>query len=267
MTLWIVGKRGQLARALAGRTHQHHISTGRDEINLLDRHEVVAFVDKNKITSIINASAYTNVELAERERAEAFVVNCDIPALLAEVSAERQIPLTHFSTDYVFDGKKKEPYTEVDLPAPLNVYGESKLAGERLVLESPFSLVIRTSWLMGLGGHNFIETLFKKKDIRVVNDQIGRVTFCADLAEATFQLQGRFGLVHFANEGILSWYELAKALPLCCDVLPISSAAYPQAAKRPGYSALSLDKVTSWLKKSPRPFKDALNDYLSLRGA
>lgn len=246
-----------------------YVATGRSCLDLLDERAVASFVKKEKISSIINASAYTNVELAEKEEKLAFVVNRDIPKTLSLVAKKEGLPLTHFSTDYVFDGKKHSPYKEEDTPNPLNIYGKSKLAGEEIVKENPLSLIIRTSWLMGLQGNNFIETLFKKgqnlKPLAIVNDQIGKVTFCSDLAEACFDIQGHFGLVHFANDGELSWYDLAKLLPLPCPVTPISSDQYKQIVKRPPYSALCLDKVKKWLPYEPRPFNIALKEYLTLR--
>jgi dTDP-4-dehydrorhamnose reductase len=271
MTLWILGKNGQLAKALkleALKRAHPHICTGKNDLNLLDQSQLISFIQQEKITSIINASAYTNVELSEKEDALAFLVNKDIPKMLSLVSKKYHIPVTHFSTDYVFDGKKKTPYTEEDPPNPLNIYGKSKLAGEEELLKAPLTLIIRTSWLMGFKGNNFIETLLKKaktvNELKIVNDQIGKVTFCHDLAKATFDLQGHTGLFHFANEGELSWYDLAKLLPLPCKILPISSDEYPQIAKRPSYSALSLNKIKRVLPYEPRPFKIPLEEYLNL---
>lgn len=198
---------------------------------------------------IINAVGYTAVELAETEEEKATALNAVYPGILAEIAQKQKIYLAHFSSDYVFDGEKKQPYMEKDIPNPLCIYGVSKYSGEqRIQQQCETSCIIRSAWLFGYGKKNFVSNILalseKQKELRVINDHLGSPTFTEDLAKATLQLmqQKAEGIFHIVNQGQGSWFHLAdEAVRLMrkdCKVLPIAAADYPQKARRPEYSVL-----------------------------
>lgn len=209
----------------------------------------------------INCAAYTAVDRAESEKELAFQINGEAVGVLAAVCKEHDTKFFHFSTDYVFNGEASYPYTENFPTDPINIYGASKLEGEKQALQlNGNCIIIRTSWVYSSFGKNFVKTmirLMKEKDeIRVVNDQVGSPTYAADLAEVVLhiinvsQLDGASwvpGIYNFSNEGIISWFEFADAIKEIincpCDVKPISTQDYPTPAKRPGYSVLDKTKI------------------------
>jgi dTDP-4-dehydrorhamnose reductase len=227
----------------------------------------------------INAAAFTAVDRCESEEALALRVNAESPGLLAEACRERGVRFVQVSTDFVFDGRARRPYNEDDPPHPLGAYGRTKLAGERSVLAShPEALVVRTSWVFG-PGPNFVRTMLRLAEERasgratgplaVVADQRGRPTYSADLARAILGLVGASasGIVHFANDGEASWWELARAALDAAGYssVPIEKIAardYARAAPTPMYSVLDLGRVRA-LGIEPRPWRDALADYLA----
>ena len=209
----------------------------------------------------INCAAYTAVDKAEIEKDLAFLINGESVGVLAAICKEHNTKFIHISTDYVFDGEAAYPYTESSLTDPINVYGASKLEGEGQAMQvNPDSIIIRTSWLYSSLGKNFVKTMMKlmseKDKIKVVNDQLGSPTNAADLAEIIFNIIGLChlqiydwtpGIYNFSNEGIISWYDFAKAIKEFtsspCDVKPISTKEYPTPAKRPAYSGLDKTKI------------------------
>jgi dTDP-4-dehydrorhamnose reductase len=220
------------------------------------------------------------VQRAEREPDRAFAVNRDGAMLVARYCARRGARLIHVSTDFVFDGRARRPYDESHPPAPANIYGASKLAGELEVLRCcPGALIVRTSWLYGLGRINFVEKVLAQAragaGLSVVSDQRGRPTYAADLADAIWRLRDRRhrGIVHFANSGICSWFELAQRVlqrsgfdP--AQVRPIrSDQLAPGQPPRPSYSALGLGKYRRWTGGNPPAWKPALDRYLAARRA
>lgn len=218
---------------------------------------------------VINAAAYTAVDLAEDQKELANQVNGQGVGYLAKIAKEICAILVHFSTDYVFSGAKKEGYQEDDHPNPINAYGRSKLLGEQLLLKnSEMYYLIRTSWLYGRNGKNFVNTMInlakEKKEISVVNDQFGKPTFTLDLARATRQLlQEQFpcGIYHLPNENETSWYQFAKKIfelsGVNIEVTPITTKDYPTRAARPKYSSLINTKFPLL-----RSWPDALIEYL-----
>ncbi len=256
-TILVTGARGQLGAELAvslaplGRV----IATDRTTLDLADASAVAGAVRSAKPALIVNAGAYTNVDLAERESALADAVNGVAPGVLADEAAKLGAVLIHYSTDYVFDGTARRPYDEDDPVAPLSAYGRSKLAGERAVLESRAkSLVLRTSWVYGLSGRNFLLTMRRlaaeRPEIRVVDDQTGTPNWCRELARATARLVGeglprlvdRAGLYHLSARGATTWYGFARAILAdrpSVRVVPITTAEYPTPARRPAWGVLS----------------------------
>ena len=223
---------------------------------------------------VFNTVAYTQVDAAEDDPEAATLLNRTLPALLGRLVKTRGCGLVHFSTDFVFNGKKRQPYVKEDPTDPLCVYGKTKLAGEEalLALDLPNGLIIRTAWLFGPGRKNFVSTILQccqeKKGVNVVHDQIGSPTYTADLAQYTLKLveAGASGLFHVVNSGQASWCELAsEAAQLAqsqCVVTPITSSAYPQKAARPAYSVLDCRDLTRMTGISPRPWPQALREYI-----
>ena len=221
---------------------------------------------------VINASGFTQVDRAETQVEQAFAVNAGAVAELAARCAEADALLVHFSTDYVFDGKAARPYREEDATGPLNVYGESKLAGEEALRRSSARfLLLRTSWLFGAGGRSFPRTMLERAraqlPTKVVNDQRGRPTYTHDLARATWSAiaKGLTGTWHAANGGEATWYDVARRVfdrAGAGDRLqPCTSAEYPTPARRPAYSVLDTGKLSAAGVALP-DWSDALDRFV-----
>ena len=226
---------------------------------------------------IFNGIAYTAVDLAESEKEKDCALNRTFPSLLGGMTRGSSAHLIHLSTDFVFNGKKRTPYTEEDSPDPLNVYGASKLAGEQALaaLDLPNCCVIRTAWLFGPGRRNFVSVMLDlasredtRNSITVVHDQVGSPTYTVDLADMSLELATRraSGILHAVNAGQASWCELAaEAIELInpdVRIQPIPSEQWPQKAKRPSYSVLSTSRLTELTGITPRPWPQALRDYV-----
>lgn len=280
--IWLCGSLGMLGshfkRLLALRKISF-IANDHKDLDITDLDKVSDFVRTQKITHIINCAAYTQVDKAEQEQREAYLVNAVGPHCLGIAARRHGARVLHFSTDYVFDGKGRAPYSEEHSCSPLGAYGMSKLAGEiKLLDEHQHSCIIRTSWLFGLPGKNFVETMLRlmeeRDQLRIVHDQVGRPTYCQDLAEAALELLDEEGIFHFANSLETSWYQFAKEIhrraeelqfPLKVKVIePIPTHEYPTPARRPSYSTLSTKKLEEKFGRAPRPWQEALYDYLIL---
>lgn len=233
------------------------------DLDITDKEKVTAAVREIKPTLVINAAAYTDVDGCEDHRDLAFTVNGEALSTLSGACRDAGACLIHYSTDYVFDGTRQS-YRETDIPNPINAYGASKLSGERYIQEMMDDYrIIRTSWLFGTHGRNFVETMLRlsreMQEVRVVNDQFGKPTYTVDLAQKTAEIAGAApGIYHITNEGICSWYEFAQAI--IPNVVPCTTAEYPRRAKRPAYSVLTNTKTTPL-----RPWKEALAAYLKER--
>jgi dTDP-4-dehydrorhamnose reductase len=252
----------------------------RAEVDLL-RGDLEAVIDASSPTAVINAAAYNDVNGAEAEsnRNEAFRLNRDVPARLARVCASRKIPLVHVSTDYVFDGRKREPYREDDPVAPLQRYGRTKLEGERGVAAAhPGALVVRTSTVFGAdrrGGSNYVDAVLARAcaggELAVVRLPVSSPTFASDLSRALLALleAGVTGLVHVANAGGCSRLELAaevvRLAGLAGKVSLRERPAPPTAPPRPAYSVLDTTHYAALTGKSMRAWQDALREYLAGR--
>jgi len=279
MRIWVIGALGMLGSAVSRQLENSgiaFIATDKKEVNISEIDQIETFLQKFPCDVIINCAAYTKVDLAEKEPNAAHLVNVKGPENIGKVSKKCGIKPIHFSTDYIFSGDAKIPYLETDAPNPLNTYGKTKYEGEQALLqENPSSLVIRTSWLFGLNGNNFISKMLtlmqEKKEIRVVCNQIGRPTFCEDLAAAALSLLPHAGVFHYANTESASWYDLTKCLfeeaktmgfeIMCRSIIPVEIAPFPTLAKRPLYSVLDTRKYESILGPA-RPWKAALRVYL-----
>lgn len=278
--LLIIGRSGQLARALAASGEARHelVFRGRGEVDF-SPDALARMIDAVAPDGIINAAAFTDVDGAERDEAGAFALNCDAPHALATAAARLDLPLVHISTDYVFDGTKGAPYVEQDAAAPINAYGRSKAAGEARVLgASARAAILRTSWLFSLHGDNFATRLLERANqhsaIDVVADQIGTPTYCGDLARACLVciegLRARAkkteGVFHFTNRGAASRAEFAEALMAEAAVRGLSHARIertltiraPGAAARPPDSRLDPSMFEATFGWKARDWRDAL---------
>ncbi len=258
------GQLGEAVRRLAG-AEWALIALTRADLDIADEAAVASALDTHRPEIIVNAAAYTAVDKAENEPELAFRVNRDGPGHLAGRAVERGIPILHISTDYVFDGTRATGYREDDPTNPLGVYGASKLAGEAAVLASgATSLIVRTSWLYGVAGGNFVKTMLRlageRDELRVVDDQFGCPTFADDLALCVLELAGRLargaiapealGIVHAAGAEAMSWAAFARAIVATAmaeearpRVTPITTAEFPTPARRPANSVLATDKL------------------------
>jgi dTDP-4-dehydrorhamnose reductase len=294
MNLLIVGGGGQLGRELVEQSRARDfivIAPTKNQMNITNIGQVRDIIEKHQPFLVINAAAYTNVDKAETEQTLAFAVNQSGPANLARTCAGKQIPLIHLSTDYVFSGRKGAPYKETDPVSPLGVYGQSKAAGESAIRSFLSKhLIVRTSWLYGIHGHNFVKTILtlaQQRDVlRVVADQYGSPTSGADLAEALVTIAERWrngdsfdwGTYHYCGKGITTWHAFAEkilefARPLidvkATRIEPIQTADYPTKAQRPVFSALDCLRMQKKFKIEPRPWQESLKiaiDTLCIAG-
>lgn len=283
----IFGATGQLGRALqASFAGAGSITAaGRDSVDFADSAQLRSCIARVAPHVIVNAAAYTAVDRAESEPQLAYAVNADAPRILAEEARARNALLVHYSTDYVFDGSKREPWTEDDAPNPLNVYGASKLAGER-ALESIADryLIFRTSWVYAAEGKNFLLTMLRlggeRHELSIVNDQMGAPTTSRELARATRSIvdgvlarafgeaQRWAGIYNMTCDGATSWFGFAEAIFARAATLPgikapalkpIPSGAFPTPAKRPRNSVLSNEKMHARFGVRLAPWQDALD--------
>jgi len=278
--IWVCGASGMLGshfKRLLTQRDIPYVANDSQEVDITDLEKVSDFVRVQKISHIVNCAAYTHVDKAEAEQKQAYLVNAVGPYNLGVAARRHRARVLHFSSDYVFDGKGHTPYLEDHYCTPISAYGMSKFAGEiKLMDELDHSCIIRTSWLFGIPGKNFVETMLRlmseKEELSIVSDQIGRPTYCQDLAEVALELLDEEGTFHFANLFETSWFQFAKEIHRQANDLgfslkvkrlePIPSREYPTIAKRPAYSTLDTTKIESTLGRAPRPWQEALSDYL-----
>jgi dTDP-4-dehydrorhamnose reductase len=273
--LLLTGGDGQLGREILRAPWPDTVSIhapSRGELDLTDQAGIARTFARGNYAAVINAAAFTAVDQAETEIANAFAVNAQGPAILAGLTREADIPLIHISTDYVFDGRSDRPYVEDDSVAPSNAYGASKLAGELAVLAgNPRAVVLRTAWLVSPFGRNFLKTLLHlsktKETLPVVSDQIGNPTSAGDLAAAIVQVASALidapepigGVYHFANSGDATWQEFAEVIVAAGGgagrVVPIMTKDLRAAARRPSNSRLNTAKIQSRFGIVPRPWQ------------
>ena len=260
----IIGANGMLGFDLC-KVFPDAVKLTHRELDITDRKQVLESILNLKPDVVINAAAYTNVDGCEENQELAFQINGDGAGYIAEACSLAGAKLIHFSTDYVFEGSKKE-YVESDIPNPINIYGRSKLLGEKKILENLKDYrIIRTSWLFGTHGKNFVETILRLSremdSVKVVNDQFGKPTYTGDLATKIKEvIEFDAGIYHITNEGVCSWYEFAASI--IDNVIPCSTDEFPRKAKRPEYSVLVNTKT-----EPMRHWKEALKAYLKERNA
>jgi len=288
MRILIVGSNGQLGWELCRQGKDRGldlIPLDLPEFDITDKSAVFDTVTRSNADIVINAAAYTAVDRAESEIDIAFAVNRDGPSYLASTCAKVHIPLIHVSTDYVFDGCKKGAYLETDLSAPVGVYGKSKAEGEEEVRRNlKEHIIIRTSWLCGVHGNNFVKTMLhlarEREELRVVDDQHGCPTFAVDLAEAILTIASliergeniSWGTYHYGGGGSTTWYGFAsKIFEIAKEyntlklkkVIPITTSEYPTPAKRPANSVLDCTLLKRNFGISPKPWEDSLSRMIT----
>ncbi len=260
MNILVTGCNGQLGNEiqLLEKSYENHkfFNTDVNELDITDTQAIERFVDEHSIDGIINCAAYTAVDRAEENEALCGKLNADAPGWLAAAMGRCGGWMVQVSTDYVFDGTKHTPYVETDGTCPDSVYGRTKLAGEKLVVENcSRSMIVRTAWLYSTFGNNFVKTMMRlgkeKPELGVIFDQIGTPTYARDLAVAIMTAVDKGivpGIYHFSNEGVTSWYDFTKAIHRIagitgCHVRPLHTSEYPTPANRPHYSVLDKTKI------------------------
>ena len=297
MKIIIIGSSGRLGAALMREYRGKYDVEGfnHTQLDLSNLNGVRERLRATNFDVLINAAAFTNVDLCETERDRAFLINAEAPGVLARICCDKRAKLIHFSTDYVFDGEKRAPYTEEDEAKPISVYGESKLAGEKNVLATENRhAVVRVSWVFGPDRPSFIDGIIKRaqenREVDAIADKFSAPTYTVDIAEMVGRVldawsrralapdglrAGRLqGIVHFANAGECSWQEYAQwALDRCHEAgLPLKATNVGArklkdmanwVARRPVYSVLSTAKYTKLTDASPRTWRDAVADYIT----
>ncbi|PLR90794.1 dTDP-4-dehydrorhamnose reductase [Bacillus sp. T33-2] len=276
MKVVVTGAAGQLGqdvvKELEKKKNQVY-GIGRNDLDITDEAAVLAYIEDVNPDAILHCAAYTNVDAAESDEETAYKVNALATEYLAKAANKNGSKMLYVSTDYVFDGTANEPY-EVDHPTkPLGVYGKTKLAGEELLekhLEQFF--IIRTAWVFGVNGNNFVKTMLRlgqeRGEVGVVHDQVGSPTYTVDLARFMIELMetDKFGIYHASNEGVCSWYEFAveifKQAGMEVKVNPLTTEQFPRPAARPKYSVLSKKKISEQGFTPLRDWKEALSAYL-----
>jgi dTDP-4-dehydrorhamnose reductase len=290
----IFGGTGMLGRAVAAAARRRGypaLALSHAQADLTDRDRLLYWAREFRPELVVNAAAYTKVDLAETEKDTAFAVNGAALASIVAVAEAASIghpggaALLHVSTDYVFDGQGSEPYREDAPTAPLSVYGASKLEGERLALQYGRALVVRTSWLFGPGGPNFVATIARLvregKPLRVVDDQRGGPTYTPYLAEAILDLAPHAGasrssgdrLFHYQNREPVTWYGFAREIARLVAgtaaaeaIVPVTTAEFPRPAVRPAFSVLDVGRFEAAVGRRVEPWEMGLSEYLTSRG-
>ena len=282
MKILITGGSGQLGTAFRDLATQYQniefLFTSHQNLDITNESQVVEYFKQNQIDYLINCAAYTAVDKAEEETKAALNTNAYAVGHLATQAQLHNFQFIHISTDYVYGGAVNTPIKEDQSTYPEGIYGKSKLLGEKLALENnPTCMIIRTAWVYGFVGKNFVKTMLRlgeqRDHLKVVYDQIGSPTFTHDLAQAILSIIRQNpnlqigGIYHYSNEGVTSWYDFAKAIfdlqGISCVVSPIESKDYPTPAKRPHYSVLNKEKIKKTFGIEIPHWRDSLVKYLS----
>ena len=280
-TILVTGANGQLGREFQQLKNYYTTYTflflTKEQLSITDENAINVFFKNKLIHFCINCAAYTGVDKAETEQETAMAVNAAAIGILARACKNYKIKLILISTDYVFDGKGKIPYTEKDDTNPVNYYGQTKLTGEQNALvENNETIIIRTAWVYSSFGNNFVKTMIRlmkeRASLGVVSDQFGCPTYAADLAEAIMKIIGTnnftAGIYHYTNKGKISWYDFAKEIShrinSICVVNAISTSQFPTPAARPSYSVLDTTKIEDTFQITIPEWKESLKKCLVL---
>lgn len=282
--IWLIGYKGMLGSMVLHYLNAHRLESVQSDmdVDITSTEQLAGFVSGKKIDWIVNCSAYTAVDQAEDEKDLAYQINAEGALNIAKICRQLGAKLIHLSTDYVFDGAKTTPYVETDPTHPVSVYGASKLAGDRQIMDSLDTyFIVRTSWLYGENGKNFVNSMLKffneRSQLNVVDDQHGCPTYTRDLAQFILRIitadSKNFGIYHFSNEEETSWYqfalkiyELARKQGLVenpVKIRPITTDQYPTRAARPKYSVFSKEKAKKGFQAEIRNWEEALAEYIA----
>jgi len=293
MRILVTGKNGQLGKSIHkivntkidnNQSSDEFIFAGREELDLSSEGSISHYFDSNdRFDVIINCAAYTAVDKAEEEQELANQINHLAVKQLAGIAKEQKAKLIHISTDYVFDGESNKSYTETDKTNPINIYGETKLAGEKAlqVIMLTNAVIIRTSWMYSEYGNNFVNTMLRlgkeRDELNVVSDQIGSPTYATDLAGAILEIikskefreeNQTTQFYHYSNEGEISWYEFTKEIfkiaKIDCKVIPITTRQYPTPAQRPKNTLMNKAKIAKTFSVGISDWKESLNTCVSI---
>ena len=281
----VTGSEGQLGKEIQSicdrYPHYDFLFLSKKELDITNEENLIVFFDKEKIDILINCAAYTKVDLSEQKSSVAKAVNSSAVSTLSRLAVAYNFCLIHISTDYVFDGEKKTPYTENDPCNPLGVYGRTKFQGEREILNiKPRGIIIRTSWLYSTYRENFFNKILElsktNNEIKVVNDQFGTPTYAAFLAETILKIIGSDSFVeitsnpeifHISNEGSCSWFDFAsrivKKTESTTKIIPCTTSEYPSDTKRPSYSVLDNKKAHQIFGLKPLNWLDSLDNCIN----
>lgn len=280
LNVLITGSGGQLGKSikeLSSEYEYNFVFANKNELNILNGGKIKEYIDKHKINCIINCASYTNVDKAENDKKLADDINHQGIKIIAKLSKINNIKLIHISSDYVFDGKNSKPYKEEDKTAPCSTYGQTKLNGEKAIIELNMknSIIIRTSWLYSNYANNFLKTILnlakKNNELNIIYDQIGTPTYALDLAKMILDILEKINnqnteIYHYSNEGVASWYDFAKEIinvqNIKCLIKPIESYEYKTLAKRPHYSILNKAKIKKDFDIIVPYWKDSLIECL-----
>ncbi|EKN71356.1 dTDP-4-dehydrorhamnose reductase [Neobacillus bataviensis LMG 21833] len=276
MRVVVTGAAGQLGQdvmlELARKNHEA-IGTDRTKLDITNEADVFAFIGEVKPDVILHCAAYTNVDAAEENEELAYQINASGTEYLAKAAAQVGAKILYVSTDYVFDGTASEPYEVNQQTKPLGAYGRTKLAGEELLQKNLKEFfIVRTAWVFGIHGNNFVKTMLRlgaeRGEVGVVHDQVGSPTYTVDLARFMVELMDtdKYGIYHATNSGVCSWYEFAveifKQAVMNVTVNPLTSDQFPRPAARPQYSVLNKNKIKEKGLTPLRDWKEALAAYL-----
>lgn len=279
MKILVTGCKGQLGnemQLLEEKNPQHlYFNTDVEDLDITDEVAIERYVDEHEIDGIVNCAAYTAVDKAEENPSICRMLNATAPGFLAAAVERRGGWMIQISTDYVFDGTGHQPYVETDPTCPDSIYGTTKLEGEQTVMATCHrTMIIRTAWLYSAFGNNFVKTMIRlgkeRQELGVIFDQVGTPTYARDLAVAIFAVinQGVVpGIYHFSNEGVISWYDFAKAIHRIagitdCEVRPLHTVDYPTPARRPHYSVLDKTKIKETYGISIPYWEESLTDCM-----
>jgi len=288
MKILVIGANGQLGKSVqkivsSAKQNNEFVFVGRGELDLSQEESIASYLNNNKFDIIINCAAYTAVDKAEEEQELANQVNYLAVKQLAEIANKQQAKLIHISTDYVFSGKTDKPYIETDKTNPINIYGKTKLAGEKAIqaIMPTNAIIIRASWVYSEYGNNFVDTMLRlgkeRGELSVVNDQIGSPTYATDLAKIILKIINNKNyqakdqateIYHYSNKGKISWYEFAKEIfelaDIHCAVKPITTKQYPTPAKRPKNTLMNKAKIAKTFSVGISNWKESLNTCIAI---
>ena len=288
MKILVIGKNGQLGRSIHkivinNELRNAFVFVGRGELDFSQNDNIEKYFKENSFDVVVNCAAYTAVDKAESEIELTNQINHLAVRKLAEIAYKKNIKLIHISTDYVFDGTGSKPYKETDKTNPINVYGKTKLAGEKALQEimPTNAMIIRTSWVYSEYGNNFVKTMLRlgkeRNEINVVSDQIGSPTYATDLAKAILKIidnrdyqdkDKATEIYHHSNKGEISWYDFTKEIfklaKIDCKVSPITTEQYPTPAKRPKNTLMNKAKIAKTFSVGISNWKESLNTCIAI---